>query len=310
MNAWWMPAGGVVLASLLMVGGGTLWATAQLRIKRWRRRIEGTTGKGPASGADRWKQRGVRLLTTCGRRAAPAPTDGESAPSRFLTAGLRNRNAPLLFYGTKVLGAAGCPLVAVLLLQLLTTRPWWSNLLMAGAASLGGWYGPDVWLRYRMASRQQHIVEGFPSALDLLVVCVEAGLSLDVALNRVAHELARMHRELSQELQILCVELRSGRSRQDAFRRASQRMQIEEVQGFMAVIIQTERFGTSIGQALRIHADGLRTRQDLRATEIASQLPVKLLFPLIFFIFPGLFVILLGPAVIRGIRLLSDAVAP
>ena len=166
---------------------------------------------------------------------------------------------------------------------------------MAGAASLGGWYGPDVWLRYRMASRQQHIVEGFPSALDLLVVCVEAGLSLDVALNRVAHELARMHRELSQELQILCVELRSGRSRQDAFRRASQRMQIEEVQGFMAVIIQT---------------DGLRTRQDLRATEIASQLPVKLLFPLIFFIFPGLFVILLGPAVIRGIRLLSDAVAP
>jgi tight adherence protein C len=85
---------------------------------------------------------------------------------------------------------------------------------------------------------------------------------------------------------------------------------VEEVHGFMAVVIQTERFGTSIGQALRIHADGLRTRQDLRATEIASQLPVKLLFPLIFFIFPGLFVILLGPAVIRGIRLLSDAVAP
>ena len=105
---------------------------------------------------------------------------------------------------------------------------------------------------------------GISAALDLLVICVEAGLGLDVALNRVAHEMARMHRELSQELETLCVELRSGRSRQDAFRRAAQRMQVEEVHGFMAVVIPTERFGTSIGQALRIHADGLRTRQDLR----------------------------------------------
>ena len=310
MDAWWTLAGGVMLASLLMVGGGSLLAADQLRIGRWRRRIVGRTGKGPATGIDRWRQLGVRLLTTWGRRAAPTPAEGESTPVRFLTAGLRSRNAPLVFYGAKMLGAAGCPLALFFLLQLLTARPWWSNLFMAVVGSLAGWYGPDVWLRCRIASRQRQIVEGFPAALDLLVVCVEAGLSLDVALNRVAHEMARMHRELSQDLEALCVELRSGRSRQDAFRRTAQRMQVEEVHAFMAVVIQTERFGTSIGQALRIHADGLRTRQDLRATEIASQLPVKLLFPLICFIFPGLFVILLGPAVIRGLRLLSDAVAP
>jgi hypothetical protein len=146
-----------------MVGGGTLWAAEpSCGSSRWRRRIVGTTGKGPASGADRWRQLGVRLLTTWGRRAAPTPTEGESTPVRFLTAGLRSRNAPLLFYGTKVLGAAGCPLVLFFLLQLLTARPWWSNLLMAVAGSLGGWYGPDVWLRCRIASRQQQIVEGFP----------------------------------------------------------------------------------------------------------------------------------------------------
>ena len=310
MDPWWALAGGVLFASLLMVGGGTLLAAEKLRTSRWRRRIVGTTGKASAAGIDRWRQLGIRLLTTWGRRAAPTRTEGESAHVRFLTAGLRNRNAPLLFYGTKVLGATGCPLALFFLLQLLTAHPWWRNLIMAVAGCLAGWYAPDVWLRCRIASRQTQIVEGFPAALDLLVICVEAGLGLDVALNRVAHEMARMHRELSQELETLCVELRSGRSRQDAFRRAAQRMQVEEVHGFMAVVIQTERFGTSIGQALRIHADGLRTRQDLRATEIASQLPVKLLFPLIFFIFPGLFVILLGPAVIRGLRLLSDAVAP
>ncbi|MBX3124656.1 MAG: type II secretion system F family protein [Nitrospira sp.] len=310
MDPWWALAGGVLFASLLIVGGGTLLAAEKLRTSRWRRRIVGTTGKGSAAGIDRWRQLGIRLLITWGRRAAPTGTEGESTHVRFLTAGLRSRNAPLLFYGTKVLGATGCPLVLFFLLQLLTAHPWWSNLIMAVAGCLAGWYAPDVWLRCRIASRQTQIVEGFPAALDLLVICVEAGLGLDVALNRVAHEMARMHRELSQELETLCVELRSGRSRQDAFRRAAQRMQVEEVHGFMAVVIQTERFGTSIGQALRIHADGLRTRQDLRATEIASQLPVKLLFPLIFFIFPGLFVILLGPAVIRGLRLLSDAVAP
>jgi len=310
MDAWWALAGGLLLASLLTVGGGTLLAADQLRMSRWRRRIVRPAGKDSATGIDRWRQRGVRLLTTLGRRATSTPAEGESAAPRFLAAGLRNRNTPLLFYGTKMLGSIGCPLVLFFLLQLLTAHPWWSNVIMAVVGCFAGWYGPDVWLRYRTAFRQKRIVEGFPSALDLLVVCVEAGLSLDVALNRVAREMARMHRELSQELEALCVELRSGRSRQDAFRRAAQRMQVEDVHGFMAVVIQTERFGTSIGQALRIHADGLRTRQDLRSTEIAAQLPVKLLFPLIFFIFPGLFVILLGPAVIRGLRLLSDAVAP
>lgn len=310
MDAWWPLIGGVMLASLLVVGGGTLLAGDLVRVGRWRRRVVGRAAKGSATGIGRWRQLCIGLLTTWGRRAAPSATEGESTALRFLTAGLRSRNAPLVFYGTKVLGATGCPLALFVLLQLVMDSPWWSNLFIAAGASFAGWYGPDVWLRYRTASRQQQIVEGFPAALDLLVVCVEAGLSLDVALNRVAHEMARMHRELSQDLEVLCVELRSGRSRQDAFRRAAQRMQVEEVHAFMAVVIQTERFGTSIGQALRIHAEGLRNRQDLRATEIASQLPVKLLFPLIFFIFPGLFVILLGPAVIRGLRLLSDAVAP
>jgi tight adherence protein C len=140
-----------------------------------------------------------------------------------------------------------------------------------------------------------------------MVVCVEAGLGLDQAIARVGGEVERAHPELSDELNILSLELRTGISRQEALRNLSHRTDLEEVGNLVALLVQTDRFGTSIGQALRVHADSMRTTRRLRAEELAAKLPVKLLLPLIFFIFPSMFIVVLGPAIIKMVRVLFPA---
>jgi len=140
--------------------------------------------------------------------------------------------------------------------------------------------------------------------LDLMVVCVEAGLGLDQAITRVGEEVKRTHPALSDELNLLAMELRTGVSRQEALRNFAHRTDLEEARNLVALLVQTDRFGTSIGQALRVHADAMRSTRRLRAEELAAKLPVKLLFPLIFFIFPSMFIVLLGSAVIQMVRVL------
>jgi len=141
----------------------------------------------------------------------------------------------------------------------------------------------------------------------LMVVCVEAGLGLDQAISRVGEEIKRPHPALSDELNLLAMELRTGVSRQEALRNFAHRTDMEEVRNLVALLVQTDRFGTSIGQALRVHSDAMRSTRRLRAEELAAKLPVKLLFPLIFFIFPSMFIVLLGPASIQMVRVLFPA---
>ncbi len=140
-----------------------------------------------------------------------------------------------------------------------------------------------------------------------MVVCVEAGLGLDQAIGRVGEEVKRAHPELSDELNVLALELRTGVSRQEALRNLAQRTDLEEVRNLVAILVQTDRFGTSIGQALRVHADAMRTTRRLKAEELAAKLPVKLLLPLIFFIFPSMFIVVIGPAVIKMIKVFFPA---
>lgn len=289
---------------LIGLAGLDLYWTESRRIARWRGRVEGAKETGGArSWSASFRQAGRRLLTVCGQRTLEATREGEPLPlpNRFAAAGLRGRESPVLLRGAKVAGATAGFLIGLVWYGFLADEPALAIALSA-AAPVVAWYGPDLWLRLRVRNRQQRILAAFPDALDLMVVCVEAGLSLDAALSRVGQELKLMHRELSEELQALFLELRTGRSRQQALRNAGLRMQLEEVQSFVALLIQTERFGTRIGLALRTHADSLRRRQDLQATEFAAKLPVKLLFPLIFFIFPSLLVVILGPAVIQVFR--------
>jgi tight adherence protein C len=152
-------------------------------------------------------------------------------------------------------------------------------------------------------------MEGFPDALDLIVVCIESGLGLGPAIQRVGQELQLAHRELSLEFDLLSLELRTGLTRQQALRNLANRTGLDDVKSMVGVLIQTDRFGTSLGDALRIHSDFMRKTRQFRAEEMAAKLPVKMIFPLIFFIFPSFFIVILGPAVIRIMRLMWPAFA-
>jgi tight adherence protein C len=157
--------------------------------------------------------------------------------------------------------------------------------------------------------RQREIFETFPDALDLMTVCVEAGLGIEAALVRVADEMQHKSEALAEELHLVTLELRAGLERARALRNLANRTGVEEVEGFVAMIIQAERFGTSIAASLRIHSDMLRTRRRQRAEEAAAEIALKLLFPLIFFIFPSLMLVLLGPAMIQIYRVLLPTMA-
>jgi len=178
--------------------------------------------------------------------------------------------------------------------------------LYVGAAS-AGYFFPVLWLRHAVGSRKEKILDAFPDALDLMVVCVEAGLGLDAAIARVSSEIKFAHPELADEFNLVSLELRTGLARIDALKNLSRRVDLEEVNSLVALLVQTDKFGTSVGQSLRVHSDAMRTNRQLRAEELAAKLPVKLLFPLIFFIFPSLFVVIIGPGMVKIARTLLPA---
>ena len=155
-----------------------------------------------------------------------------------------------------------------------------------------------------ISERQRKILEGFPDVLDLMVVCVEAGMGLDAAIFRAGKEIELKNRVISEEFKLLSLELRAGKSRQDALRSLAMRVNLEDVNSLISLLIQTDKFGTSVAQALRVHSEAMRVKRFQMAEEIAAKLPVKLVFPLILFIFPSLFVVLLGPAMINIYRIL------
>jgi len=243
----------------------------------------------------------LNFLGSLGKRAAAEKTaDVPQIKMRFLRAGFRRANVPAVFWGIKTLLAIGLP--AGFLLTRITVLKIFSlngTLAICVCLALAGFYLPDIWLRIRTAYRKDKIVKGLPDALDLLVVCVEAGMGLDSAINRVGEEIRLSNKTLSDELRLLNLELRAGMSRRAALRNLALRTDIDDLNNLVTLLIQTDRFGTSISKALRVYSDTFRTKRYQRAEEIAAKIPVKLVFPLILFIFPSLFVAIMGPAAIR-----------
>ncbi len=166
-------------------------------------------------------------------------------------------------------------------------------------SALIGYYLPDIVLKIMMERRKEKILEELPDALDLFVVCTEAGMGLDAAITRTASEMADNNSKLSEELQLFNLELRAGKSRQDALRNLALRTSLEELNSLVTLLIQADRFGTGIAKTLRVFSDSFRTTRYHKAEEIAAKLPVKLVLPLVLFIFPALFVVLVGPAAIN-----------
>jgi tight adherence protein C len=242
----------------------------------------------------------LNFLILLGKRLIPEQSmDYTQMRTRFLMAGLRSANAPTLFWGSKFLFAFSLPICFFLGIIFLKPVEGSTKLFASFFLAFSGYYLPDIWLRMKTSARKNKIFEGIPDALDLLVVCVETGMGLDAAINRVAKEIKLSNEVLSEELNILNLEIRAGKSRQDALRNLAERTGIEDIRGLVTLLIQADKFGTSVAQSLRVFSDSFRTKRFQKAEEIAAKLPVKLMVPLIFFVFPSLFVVILGPAAIR-----------
>jgi tight adherence protein C len=177
-----------------------------------------------------------------------------------------------------------------------------SALMFAVIAALLGYFAPNLWLDRAINRRRREIQNGLPDAIDLLIVCIESGSGVDQALNRVAEELAITYPALARELEMISAETRAGKPRLEAFKNFAARTKVDDVRSLVAMLVQTDRFGTSIGQALRTHAETSRTKRRQRAEEKAAKLAIKLLFPLVFCLFPAFYVIVLGPSMLGIFR--------
>ena len=178
----------------------------------------------------------------------------------------------------------------------------YSPVMILIGAGVAGYLLPEFWLSQRVRSRQHKLQLAIPDGLDLLVICVEAGLGLDQALQRVSEELHITHPEFSYELQLVTAEMRLGKTRMDALRDLGRRTGLEDIKALVAMLVQTERFGTSIAQSLRVHSDDLRMKRRQRAEEAAAKISVKMVPVLVLFIFPAMMIVTMGPAVITIMR--------
>ncbi len=257
-----------------------------------------------------WTERMARVVRPLAKLSVPEEGWEKSAlRTRFMCAGWRNPAAPALYFATKSMLALGAPAITGLVLFFLP-GPIESTkvimlLLVTGAC---GYYLPNVVMRQIVARRKREIFESIPDALDLLTVCVEAGLSLERGLVKVAAEIHIKSVTLAHELQIVLMEMRAGFSKEKALRNFALRVGLDDVDALVAMLIQSERFGTSIGDALRVYSDNLRNKRRVLAEEAAAKIGLKLLFPLIFCIFPTLLVVLIGPAAIQIKRTLGSIV--
>jgi len=256
------------------------------------------------------KNRWTGFIESLGNLVKPKK-EGEISHLRkkFLMAGYREENMLIIFSGFKAFLALLLAIVfLVIRFNFLKTMPSTQTMFFSVLFALIGFYLPNFWLMVRISRRKKKIQLSLPDALDLMVICVESGMGLDAAINRVGEEMKMANKVLSEEFKILNLELRAGKQRRDALRNLALRTGLEDVNSLVTLLIQTEQFGTSIGQALRVHSDAMRTKRHQRAEEIAQKMPVKLIFPLILFIFPTLIVIILGPAAISIIKALTTLV--
>jgi tight adherence protein C len=286
-------------------------------LSRWlpdpgRERLDRLSAQSPDQGAQAsiWQRAQARLLSALlwlGPWTAGLSGGEGDTPSalrlRFGHAGWRSPVALQIYFVGKTLLTLVLP---ALVWVVLNAQGWPANpqlrLALVIATAALGYYLPDAVLKLRIQRRQMTLLHAFPDALDLLRLCVQAGLGLDAAIERVGREMRQARPVLSEEFALTGLALRAGASREEALRHLSQRVGIKDIDALVAMLIQADRFGTSVSESLAVYADSLRTKRRLRAEEAAAKLPVKLLIPLIFCVFPSLLTVLLGPVVVTLAR--------
>jgi tight adherence protein C len=285
-----------------LVGGAALLLMPRGATAIDRRLEELTVGREPEEPAKPRFQALIGVFKRVGEKAPRSPKEMGTLRLRLVQAGFRRDEAMTIFFGIRVLFAVG---FFLLLANPILIRP---NTMMALGGLALGYVLPGMVLA-RMAKRRAHKIRlSLADALDLLVVSVEAGLGLDQALTRVGSELAFAHPDLSDELKLINLELRAGKPRAEALRNLADRTGVDDLSSLVTMLIQTDKFGTSVAQSLRVYSETLRTKRRQRAEEAAAKTGVKMVFPLVLCIFPSIWIVTIGPAAIKFMTVLFPMV--
>lgn len=301
---FWVSLAGLFLSIALLTGVGMQFVFSGRSTARRRLRTLAT----PAPAATNLVVNPVRLtervnpqLERIARRIPKSPDQLNRLRRQLATAGIHHFGAAIVLSVCELL----LPILLIVpALKFLNPPVAW---LVAAIAALVGYMVPSAVLSWLIERQKNRIDNGLPDALDLLVVCVEAGCGLDQAIQKTSAELEISYPELANELKLITTEIRAGKPRLEAFKNFAARTKVDDVKALVAMLVQTDRFGTSIAQALRTHAETSRTKRRQRAEERAEKVSVKLVFPLVFFLFPAFYVITLGPAVIQFVRVFFGA---
>jgi len=271
------------------------------------RRLQALTG---AAGKSPWTETVVKIVGPFAQLSS-STGGANTSPLRikFLNAGIRHDDAQLIYFGLKTLLPFLFAMTAFMSIRLTTHAEGLTLVILLALAGLIGCYLPNVVLRRLTKVRQREIFENFPDAADLMLVCIEAGLGLDAALTKVTEELRMKSAALAEELHWTNLEMRAGSAREQSLRNLALRTGVEEVRTFATMLTQADKFGTSIGESLRVFSDDLRYKRHIRAEEMASKIPTKMLFPLVVCVFPSIIMVIMGPAAIQVIRTILPMLA-
>ena len=239
-----------------------------------------------------------RIASPLNRLLPPSAAEARKLQKQLMQAGFRSSTAPSVYRVIQLATMAGFPAIVALACALLA-RPLSGALFWILAAFIIGFFLPRYALRRMIRSRQQLVRWGLADALDLMVISIEAGLGLNAAMMKVSSELKEVHPDISEEFELANLEIRVGREREEALRNLADRTGVDDLRSLVAMLIQTDKFGTSIAKAIRAYSDSLRTKRRQRAEQAAQKAAVKLLFPLACFLFPTLFIAILGPAALQ-----------
>jgi tight adherence protein C len=262
----------------------------------------GKLGKSGRSRRDSQREQWRKLIHDLGEKVGESRNDRSTTRQLLVQAGFRGSDAVSSYWGIRTILPIGGLVAGLALAPFLGP----SALLMGFAFGGIAWIAPAFYLGRRIKRRKKELQKALPDALDSMVVCVEAGLGLNQAIVRVSDEIRHISELMSQELALVNFEIRAGTPREDALRNLGERTGLEDIRSLVAMLIQTDRFGTSVAQALRVQSDTLRTKRRQRAEEAAAKTAIKMLFPLVFFILPALFVVVLGPGMIQLLEVLGS----
>lgn len=245
-----------------------------------------------------------KIATPLNKLLPPSATEARKLQKQLMHAGFRSSEAPIIYRAIQLATMAGFPLIVGGVCALMA-KPLGNALIFIILAFIAGFFLPRYFLSRVTKNRQRELRWGLADALDLMVVSVEAGLGLNAAMMKVSSELRDVHPPIASEFELANLEIRVGRERDEALRNLAERTGVDDLRSLVAMLIQTDKFGTSIAKGLRIFSDGLRTKRRQRAEQEAQKAAVKLLFPLACFLFPTLFIAILGPAALNLMDVLA-----